>query len=227
MSSDIEKFDVCIIGGSIAGNYLSHLLVNTNLKISVIEEHQEIGLPFQCAGIVSQKLGKIVDIPDELTLNRVKIAKLVAPKGNFIKLSGEERPFIIDRVALDQFFYNKVKNKPNCIYYLGEKFKSFDYIKEIKEKLILIKTNKRLIKARMLIGCDGPLSLVGKQLSIKNKILYASQIRINGNFDENEAVLYFDHKWKELFGWIVPEGNKIYRIGLATSSSIKPKFTNL
>ena len=51
MERNIENFDVCIVGASIAGNYLCHLLSNTDLKIAVIEEHKEIGLPLQCAGM--------------------------------------------------------------------------------------------------------------------------------------------------------------------------------
>ena len=31
--------------------------------------------------------------------------------------------------------------------------------------------------------------------------------------------MYFDPRWKELFGWIVPEGKNIYRIGLASSKN--------
>ncbi|MFX1266893.1 MAG: hypothetical protein ACFFAK_02915 [Promethearchaeota archaeon] len=224
MGSDFEYFDICIIGGSIAGNYLCYLLTNTNLKISVIEEHQQIGLPFQCAGIVSQKLTKITQIPKEIILNRVKVAKIIAPSGRYIKLSGDEHPFIIDRVGLDNYFYDKIKDHPNIVYFLGEKFKTFKYINKSSKKHVIIETSKRVIKAKMLIGCDGPLSLVGKHLNIQNEILYAMQVRVKGNFDENEAALYFNKKWKELFGWIVPEGNKVYRVGLATSPPIKRKL---
>jgi len=113
MDQNIEKCDLVIIGASIAGNYLCYLLSNTNLKIAVIEEHKKIGLPLQCAGIVSQKLSKIIQLPKEVVLNRVKAAKIVAPQGTFIKISSTEEPYIIDRVALDRFFYEKVKIKEN------------------------------------------------------------------------------------------------------------------
>ncbi|MFX0031724.1 MAG: FAD-dependent monooxygenase [Promethearchaeota archaeon] len=224
MDTNFEAFDVCIVGGSIAGNFLCYLLSDTNLNISVIEEHESIGLPFQCAGIVSQKLGNLINLPDKIISNRVKIAKIVAPKGKYIKLSGTESPYIINRVALDQIFYNKVKSKSNIFYFLGEKYKSFEYKKEKGRSFILIRTDKRIIKARMLIGCDGPLSRVGKQLNVKQKLLYATQIRINGHFNENEAVMYFNPRWKELFGWIVPEGKKIFRIGLATTTGLNINF---
>ena len=224
MDPSIEKFDICIVGGSIAGNFLSFLLSKTNLKIAVIEEHKKIGLPLQCAGIVSQKLGKIIKLPKEVVLNRVKVAKIVAPQGNFIKLSSTEEPYIIDRVALDRFFYERVRIKENIQYFIGEKFKSFKYIKDGNQKILKIETSERILESKLLIGCDGPLSSVAKFLGIKNKNLYAMQIRIPGNFDETEAVMYFNPKWKELFGWIVPEGNSTFRIGLASSQNLKKNF---
>ncbi len=224
MEENIEQFDLTIIGASLAGNYLCYLLSKTNLKIVVIEEHKEVGLPFQCAGIISQKLSKLINLPNKLILNRVNIAKIISPSGSFIKLSGADQPYIIDRIALDRFYYDKVKNKKNISYYLGEKFKSFKYVRHNHIKFLLIETSKRKLKSKFLVGCDGPLSLVAKSFGIKNKTIPAIQIRINANFNEDEAVMYFDPRWKELFGWIVPEGNKIYRIGMACSKNLKKNF---
>ncbi len=215
MDQNFEKFDVVIIGGSLSGNYLASLL-STKLTIAVIEEHKEIGLPFQCAGIVSQKLNQLIDLPKNIILNRVDTAKIVAPSGKFVKLSGDEKPYIIDRIALDRLFYEKAKEHVNITYFLGEKFKSLEYIKIEKQKRVLINTSKRKLVAKMLIGCDGPVSLVAKSFGINNELIYAIQIRIKSDFKQNEAAMFFNPKWKELFGWIVPEGNSnIYRIGLA------------
>lgn len=224
MDNNIVQFDICIVGASIAGNYLCYLLSNSSLKIIILEEHKEIGLPFQCAGIVSQKLATIIKLPNDLILNRVNIAKIVAPSGKFIKLSGNERPYIIDRVGLDRYLYNKSKIKKNVSYSLGEKYRSFEYIEEEGRNIILVGTNQRKIKVKLLIGCDGPSSLVAQHLDIKNNNLYAMQIRTKGNFPQNEAAMYFNPMWKELFGWIVPEGNNIYRIGIASASNISKNF---
>ena len=224
MDQNFEKFDVVIIGASLSGNYLASLL-STKLAIAVIEEHKEIGLPFQCAGIVSQKLSQLIELPNKIILNRVDTAKIVAPSGKLVKLRGEEKPYIINRIALDRFFYEKAKEYDNVTYFLGEKFKSLEYIKEEKQKLVLINTSKRKIITKILIGSDGPLSLVAKSFGIKNELIYAIQIRIKSNFKQNEASMFFNPKWKELFGWIVPEGNsKIYRIGLASAENTKKNF---
>jgi len=180
----LEIYDVCIVGASIAGNYLTYLL-------------SKIGLPFQCAGIVSQKLSQLIELPKEIVLNRVTTAKIVNSSDKFIKLSGDEHPYIIDRIALDCLYYNKNKNNPNNTYYLGEKYKSFEYHIENGKKYVLIETSKRKINTKLLI-----------------------------NFNEDEAVMYFDPQWKELFGWIVPEGNQIYRVGIASAKNVNKCFKN-
>jgi len=218
MNDIIEHVDICIIGGSIAGNFLCYLLSKKDITIAIIEEHEEIGKPFQCAGIISKKLSKLIDFPEKLVLNRAKVARLISPSMKSITLSSDEEPYIIDRIALDKFFYQKVLNKKGITYYLGEKFKFFTRILENNQKRVLITTSKRKIIAKLLVGCDGPLSTVGKQLGIENEVIFASQIRIHSHFNQNEALMYFDPRWKELFGYIVPEGNNVYRIGVASSS---------
>lgn len=224
MNNSSNVCDVCIIGASIAGNYLAYLLSRSGLNIAIIEEHKEIGIPLQCAGIISKKLTQLIDVPEEIILNRVKIAKIFSPSGGSIELSGDEEPYIIDRVALDRLFYKKNQIKQNIEYFLDEKFKTFHYFKENNQKLIQIETSKRIVSAKILVGCDGPISTVGKLLGIQNNTISAIQIRIKGNFDENKTNLYLDPQWKELFGWIVPEGKNIYRIGLASSRNISKKF---
>ena len=220
----IEHYDVCIVGASISGNYLTYLLSKSNIKIVVLEDHKEIGLPFQCAGIISQKLSKLIELPKEIVLNRVNTAKIVSPSGKFIKLSGNEQPYVVDRIKLDRLFYNNVKDNPDITYYFDERYKSFDYRIDDGKEYVLIETSKRKIIAKMLIGCDGPLSLVGKQLKVKNDVIFASQIRIKANFYEHEAAMYFNPQWKQLFGWIVPESNRVYRIGIASTNNVKKSF---
>ena len=224
MTNSAEEFDVCIVGASIAGNYLSYLLSKTDLNVVVVEEHSDIGSPLQCAGIISQKISKLINLPNNIVKNRVQIAKLVSPSGKFIELSGNERPYIIDRVALDKHFYSLAQSNPKISFYLGEKAKSITILKKDSPPSVLITTTKRLIKCKMLIGCDGPTSFVGSFLNVTNKLLYATQIRMKAQFNEHQAVLVFNPRWKELFGWIVPEGDNTYRIGMASSDQIKDKF---
>ncbi|MHA1720943.1 MAG: FAD-dependent monooxygenase, partial [Promethearchaeota archaeon] len=207
------KIDVCIVGGSIAGNYLAYLLARQNIKCCVIEEHESIGLPFQCAGIISQKILSLAPFPKSLILNRVKTAKIVSPDNHSIELSGNENPVIIDRVEFDRYF-GKEAQKLGVKYYLGEKYVSHW---AISNNQVYIKTSKRGIVAKIIVGADGPFSKVARRFGIKNRVIPAVQVRANYNYNLNKTAMYFDQKWKELFGYIVPEGNNgICRIGIAS-----------
>ena len=116
MNFGSDSYDVCIVGASIAGNYLTHLLSKSNLRIIVLEDHKEIGIPFQCAGIISQKLSQLIELPTNIILNRVSSAKIVSPSGKYISLSGDERPYVIDRIMLDRLYYNKNKINKRITY---------------------------------------------------------------------------------------------------------------
>ena len=217
------EIDVCIIGGSIAGNYLACLLAEKNVKCCVVEEHEILGLPFQCAGIISQKILNLAPFPKSLILNRVKTAKIVAPNNQSIELSGKENPVIIDRVEFDKFFGKKAQEM-GVKYYLGEKFFSHWALANNK---IFIKTSKHNIVAKIIVGADGPFSKVAKRYGIKNIMIPAVQARVKFNYKLNKTAMYFDQRWKELFGYIVPEGkNGICRIGLATSDHPNQAFSN-
>jgi len=215
------EIDVCIIGGSIAGNYLACLLAEQNVRCCVIEEHEILGLPFQCAGIVSQKILKLAPFPKSIILNRVKTAKIVAPNNQSIELTGKENPVIIDRVEFDKFFGEKAQ-KMGVKYYLGEKYISHWGVPNNK---VIIKTSKHHIVAKIIVGADGPFSKVAKRYGIKNDMIPAVQARVKFKYDLDKTAMYFNPMWEELFGYIVPEGeNGICRIGLATSTHPNKAF---
>ncbi len=218
------KVDVCIIGGSIAGNYLAYLLAKEKINCVVVEEHAELGKPFQCAGIISQKILKLMEFPPDIILNRVSIAEIVGPNLESIKMSGKESPIIIDRVKFDAFFGKKAQEM-GVKYLLQEKYISHWALKKkngnssfnLAESRIVIQTNKRNIKAKIIVGADGPFSKVAKRFKIKNTVIPATQARIRINYPKNQTSLYFHSDYKELFGYIVPEGkDNICRIGIAS-----------
>ena len=209
--SEILATQICIIGGGIAGNYLASLLAKDGLAPVVIEEHTEIGKPFQCAGIVSQKLLKLIDVPDNLILNRVRRANIISPNLQTITMGGKERPLVIDRVEFDRHFYLEAK-QDGAIYLLGEKAQSFQYLESSQG--VAIQTTKRTIHCKILVAADGPHSLVARAFNLSHKTIFGIQQRVRYQHDLDSVSMYFNPKWKELFAWIIPEGDGICRIGL-------------
>ena len=46
-------YDVIIIGAGPVGGYAARLLCERGLSVLMVEEHNEVGRPFQCAGLVT------------------------------------------------------------------------------------------------------------------------------------------------------------------------------
>ncbi|MHA1714159.1 MAG: NAD(P)/FAD-dependent oxidoreductase, partial [Promethearchaeota archaeon] len=223
----LDLIDVCIIGGSIAGNLIASLIASENVDIHVFEEHKNVGLPMECAGIVSSKIMDLIKIPANLILNSVEKAKFFDPHGEQITVKARDRPIILDRVGLDRHFYEIAKSG-GVIYHLGEKVMGI----ERNKKYVTIKSNKGIYMAKLVVGCDGARSLVARYNGIKHDTIIGKQFivklpvdLVKRNMIESDACeLHFDTRWTDLFGWVVPEGLNSFRIGIAAKKHVAKIF---
>lgn len=212
----MEKYDVTIIGASIAGSRVADL-ISKDCKTLLIEEHEKIGMPLQCSGLVSHRLLELLpDFPKEIIINKIKSAKFYSPNGNCLELSPKHPVHVIDRVKLDRFLFDKASERATVK--TGEKFQEFKRI----DNSLLIKTNKDAYKSEILIGADGPDSIVRKQMKIEpKKTILGVQATVKGKFDPNSVELWFGSKVApDFFAWVVPIDNDLARVGLAANKNI-------
>ena len=75
------------------------------------------------------------------------------------------------------------------------------------------------------MGADGPNSLVGRKIGLLNGRRYkvGHQYTARGEFDEETFTVYFNGN-KNYFGWVVPENEKIARIGIVGDENIPELF---
>ena len=58
----IREFDVVVIGAGPVGGYLSRRFNEHGNSVLMIEEHNQIGRPFQCAGLVNPASMKTIGL---------------------------------------------------------------------------------------------------------------------------------------------------------------------
>ncbi len=95
--------DVIVVGGGPTGSYAARRLAEKGFKVVVFEEHDDIGEPMQCTGIVGAECVGRFPLFDGTILREVNSASLFSPSGREIRLRREEtQAYIIDRTAFDR-----------------------------------------------------------------------------------------------------------------------------
>ncbi len=193
--------DAIIIGAGPAGLYCAGLLEKKGLDVLVVEEHKEIGMPVKCSGLISWNLENFVEIKGEFLERIVNKAVINSPRGFCLKLEKEKPVYVIDRHAFDSFLGNKLKSD----IMLGCKAEDIN----IRDEHAEVVTKKGRFKSRIIIGADGPLSVVARKFNVKTPF----RIGIFGYADENPendcVELFYDKRFTDGFLWKIPRKDSV------------------
>lgn len=196
-------FDVVVVGAGPIGLYTTKLCEGLGYKVAVIEEHKRIGYPLQCSGLISRNIERF--FPDirnwNVIDNEVDSAVIHSPKNEFV-LKKENAAYVINRSRFDKKLAEMVKSK----ILLGWKATSV----AVKRDRVEVNTNKGKVEGRIVVGCDGPSSVVAKGLCVKPKEMVKGLIGIVKEVNRSKNVdLYFDKSvLKDGFFWKIPRGRK-------------------
>lgn len=95
--------DVVVIGGGPAGLLTAARLAGEGYQVTVLEEHERVGAPTHCTGLVSAEITELYKVPDHLVLHRPTACLVMSPGGAVARFrSPGEELLVLDREALDQ-----------------------------------------------------------------------------------------------------------------------------
>ncbi|MEM5766218.1 MAG: NAD(P)/FAD-dependent oxidoreductase [Candidatus Aenigmatarchaeota archaeon] len=206
-------FDCIIVGAGPAGCRTGEIVSKKGYRVLILEEHQKIGEPVQCTGLVSKKIGKI---PKEIILNKIKKARFFYNK-EFFEINSKEPMFVLDRRKYDLWLAKKAE-KAGVKINTSTRFLDF--------KMGMIFTTRGIFQTKVLVGADGPNSIVAKKSKIDppKNLLFALQVNLESSFDVNVVDLYFESEIINGFIWIVPENEKTARVGIMSEKNSDKYF---
>lgn len=207
--------DVLIVGGGPSGLLTGTLISEKGFRAVVLEEHNEIGRPEQCTGLVSWRIG---EIPQRLILNRIGTARFCIGKRCF-EVHSEKEMLVIDRAGYDKYLAEKAIGE-------GVEIKMGERAVGIEEGRIVTSRGNRY-SGKILVGADGPNSVVAKLAGLRQpqNLLFALQCLAKGSFERDVAELRFEPEFsKDAFAWVVPLSSSRARVGLLTRDDPWPKI---
>lgn len=216
-------YDIIIVGAGPAGCKVGELTAKNGLKVLILEEHSEIGLPVQCSGLVSHRIFKLSKVSRKVIVNKIKKAKFYS-SNNYIELKSKKNVYVINREKFDKELAKKAESE-------GVEIKTKTrFLGYEKNNFLNVKTSKGNYQTKLLVGTDGPNSTVAKtaRLKLPDNKLVGVQATIKSNYDSDTVELWFDHEISpEFFGWIIPENENQARVGLATTKNVVKRLDNL
>ncbi|EHP84820.1 geranylgeranyl reductase family protein [Methanotorris formicicus] len=223
---DLEKYDVVIVGGGPVGCITGESIKNHNVLI--VEEHQSIGVPLQCAGLVSKRGSKELGDPKGC-VNKIRGAYIHA-KGTTLNIGNEEiRAYVYERKVMDKDIAIRASKHADFLLKTYGRIK----IEKNKYKLILNHMGEEFeIFPKIIIGSDGTKSTIGKSIGLINnknrEILSSCQFEmVDVDIDDDFVHVFIDKDYsREFFIWIIPMGKDRVRVGLCDKGNCYKKLVD-
>jgi len=203
---------IAIVGGGPSGCYAGFLLAKAGHDVTICEDHEKIGEPVACTGIVTKALFDLVEYSRDYVINELEGVDIVGPGNEKLHIPLKE--FVLCRKRFDNYLANKARSAGAKIL-LGHR-----YIGR-KGNTLLFRVNGKTIQQEtdILVGADGPLSKVAETSGLgRNRDFYVGQqATIRAGFNPKVFTTWFGSIAPGFFAWSVPENAEVSRIGLATT----------
>lgn len=196
------SYDVIIVGAGAAGLTLASLL-SPSLKVLLLEKRSDPCKRIACAEWVPPML------PVE-ALNEIEAMSTYYPGGELLKKWPGK---IIDRECWQRSMLASLKH---CEVHLEEK------VEAIENQMV--RTDKASYRTRLLVGADGPDSVVRRDFNLQTKpLLPAINARLTVSEQSNKTLVFFLPEIEKGYGWFFPRGREA-NVGVGTTGDLRKAF---
>jgi geranylgeranyl reductase family len=229
------SYDVIIVGAGPAGSTAALYAAENGASVLLLDKKKEIGNPIQCAGFLpdasevqallrdSRLPDTLKNYPDSCVLQRIETQRIVPPNCNIKEFA--VRGTVLDRRRYDQFLAEQAARAEAEL---------MTKTRVTKIEGTTVETSgvfgKHKIKAKVIIGADGPNSLVAKSTGLALKpesketsVAIEYQVR-NVDIDPSALEMYFGKDFVPGgYAWIFPEGKDRANVGIGIRSGMAEK----
>jgi len=219
----IRFFDSIVVGAGPIGGYLSKKLNDNGHSVLLLEEHDEIGRPFQCAGLVNPAAMETIGLESSI-LTSIWGANIHSPNGKRVSIGDPKVPrtFSVCRKIFDEAVVMQSIATGTEIM-LSTKPVSASIENEYVEVDIDGPNGSETVRCKLLCGADGAHSWVRRKFRMGNptETMIGFQIEVTGySGDDGMLDMYTGASIAPgFFSWAIPTGETT-RLGTWTKANL-------
>ncbi len=185
--------------------------------MAVLEEHEVIGAPTHCTGVVSDEISDLFKIPESIVLNRPRVCSIVAPSGKVVRFaSNDEDVAVIDRGLFDLELGLAARRA-------GAEIRTGFRVERIASNADWVEvwgTHGQQARARACVLASGVSYGLQRQLGLPlpSLVLHSVQIEVAAESADTSVELHVgEGTAPEGFAWLVPvvrDGRPRLKVGL-------------
>lgn len=229
------SYDIIVVGAGPAGSTAALYAAKKGASVLLLDKKREIGNPIQCAGFLpdSSEVKALLpeadlpetleSYPDSCVLQPIKIQRIIPPNCNTKEFA--VKGAVLDRRRYDQFLAGQAAEA-------GAELTIKTRVTKVEGTTVETSGvfGKHTIRAKAIIGADGPNSLVAKSKGLSMKpeeketsVAIEYQVR-NVNIDPDALEMYFGKEYVPGgYAWIFPEGKNRANVGIGIRRGMAEK----
>ncbi len=208
MLTGLSRFDAIVVGGSVAGLSFASEAERRGLNVLVLEEHDEIGRPEKCDGLVSLRgLRRYGFAPSGGVIqSSVRDCVIHSPTGPHLAVDARSlEVVVIDRRRYDEELAEKASRG-------GAKVKT-----GVRVQGTVGREDGVRVKADQVYDCDYLVDASGPASAPVRGIIPAAKYEIEADWvEEGRVEVFIDQdKYPGFFAWVIPYGERRAKVGAA------------
>lgn len=226
-----QSYDVIIVGAGPAGSTAAYYAAKGGLSVLLVDKKKDLGSPLQCGGFLPcldelHELLPAAELPETLESIPDSIIHTTTKYHRFISPTGDTKEFKVEASVLDRRRFDKhlakLAAKQGAHLSVGTKVLDVDYnAPEGVDVTLKDISGTHTINAKVIIGADGPHSMVAKKSGLLGKPdpmgrAHAIEYELSGvNIDTEAVEMYFGRDYVPGgYAWIISQGGDTANIGV-------------